>query len=228
MLDAPTRRPLGTTRRWRSAQSTVSVRMTSDESVTHWLGRIQQSADPQAQQRLWDAYFSRLTALARAKLKAQSRRVRDEEDVVVSVMDSFFSGAAKGRFPDLRDRDNLWPLLVTLTARKVCNQVRDQRAQKRGGGRVRGDSVWHNANAGDSPGLEQVIGNEPTPAFAAAVAENCEAMLDCLGDPALVQIARLKLEGYTNLEIAQRTGAAPRTVERRLETIRKLWNHLQP
>jgi DNA-directed RNA polymerase specialized sigma24 family protein len=202
--------------------------MTSDESVTHWLGRLQQSADSQAQQRLWDAYFSRLTALARTKLKMRSRRVRDEEDVVVSVMESYFSGAAKGRFPDLRDRDNLWPRLVTLTARKACNQVRDERALKRGGDRVRGDSVWQNHDGDESPGLEQVIGDEPTPAFAAAVAENCELLLNRLGDPALVQIARLKLEGYTNVEIAQHTGAAPRTVERRLESIRKLWKPLQP
>jgi DNA-directed RNA polymerase specialized sigma24 family protein len=207
----------------------VDAIMPSHESVTHWIGRIQQAHDAEAQQRLWDAYFSRLVTLARSKLKGSQRRVTDEEDVIVSVMDSFFSGAAAGRFHDLKDRDNLWPLLVTITARKVSNQVRAQRTQKRGGGQVRGDSVWTRVDGHDaSPGIDQVIGVEPTPEFAVAVAEHCEQMLANLADDGLARIARLKLEGYTNTEIAQQTGAAPRTVERRLEAIRKRWEHLQP
>lgn len=203
--------------------------MLDDDSVTQWIGRIQQADDPVAQQRLWDAYFSRLIALARSRLKPHQRRVTDEEDVVISVMDSFFSGAAKGRFPTLSDRHNLWPLLVKITARKACNQVRTQRALKRGGGRVRGDSIWSRYDdSGESPGLERVASSEPTPEFALAVAENCEAMLHGLSDETLARIARLKLEGFTTLEIAQQTDLAPRTVERRLETIRKRWEDFQP
>jgi ECF sigma factor len=36
----------------------------------------------------------------------------DEEDVVQNAFHSFFQGLARGRFPQLNDRDNLWRLLV--------------------------------------------------------------------------------------------------------------------
>jgi DNA-directed RNA polymerase specialized sigma24 family protein len=49
-------------------------------------------------------------------------------------------------------------------------------------------------------------------------------MLDALADDTLKQIATLKLEGYTNEEIAGRLGCVPRTVERKLERIREKWS----
>ena len=46
------------------------------------------------------------------------RRASDEEDVALSAFQSFYQGIARGRFPQLEDRDNLWRLLITITARK--------------------------------------------------------------------------------------------------------------
>jgi DNA-directed RNA polymerase specialized sigma24 family protein len=48
-------------------------------------------------------------------------------------------------------------------------------------------------------------------------------LLGLLDDDSLRQIARLKLEGYTNEEIAERLGIVERTVERRLNRIRRQW-----
>jgi DNA-binding NarL/FixJ family response regulator len=42
-------------------------------------------------------------------------------------------------------------------------------------------------------------------------------------DEELQQVARFKLEGYTNEEIASAIGRVERTVERRLDHIRKIW-----
>jgi DNA-directed RNA polymerase specialized sigma24 family protein len=44
-----------------------------------------------------------------------------------------------------------------------------------------------------------------------------------LGDADLQAIAVAKLEGYTNEEIATRTGSALRSVERKLKLIRDIW-----
>ena len=55
------------------------------------------------------------------------------------------------------------------------------------------------------------------------VAENCARLLDRL-EPELRQIAQLRLDGYTNAEIAAQLGCALRTVERRLELIRRIWD----
>src|SRR5207253_6336257 len=89
-------------------------------------------------QRLWERYFRRLVGLARRKLQDTPRGAADEEDVALSAFDCFCRGAARGLFPQLADRDNLWRLLVTLTARKALQLTRRQPRPKRGGA-VRGE-----------------------------------------------------------------------------------------
>jgi RNA polymerase sigma factor (sigma-70 family) len=203
--------------------------MSPDDSITQWIGQLK-TGDPgvagraTAQQELWNHYFHRLVGLARKLLRGAPQRVEDEEDVVLGALNSFFRGAEGGRFPDLRDRTDLWPLLVKITAHKAINQLERHQAQKRGGGRVRGESVFLNGGAdSDIAGIEQIVGAEPTPEFAVAMAEHCQKLLAVLDDDSLREIARLKLEGYTNEEIAERLGIVERTVERRLNRIRRQW-----
>ena len=61
----------------------------------------------------------------------------DEEDAALSAFDSLCAGLARGQFPQLADRDDLWRLLVVITTRKVQAQARRRLRQKRGGGQVR-------------------------------------------------------------------------------------------
>jgi DNA-directed RNA polymerase specialized sigma24 family protein len=46
--------------------------------------------------------------------------------------------------------------------------------------------------------------------------------MERLGEPRLRSVATLKLEGYTNDEIAERLGCVTSTVERKLAVIRRL------
>ncbi len=201
--------------------------MSTEETVTQWLEQLQ-AGDQAAAQKLWECYFRRLVGLARARLQGLPRRAaRDEEDVALSAFNSFCLGAERGRFPQLQDRDNLWRLLVTLTARKAQRLVRDEHRQKRGGGAVLGESELQ--APGETPaGLQQVTSREPTPAFAAQVAEEYERLLTVLGDDELRSIAVGKMEGDTNGEIAARLGCALSTVERRLALIRRIWDQESP
>jgi DNA-directed RNA polymerase specialized sigma24 family protein len=113
----------------------------------------------------------------------------------------------------LADREDLWQLLVVITARKAVD-VRDyERRQKRGGGSARADF----------PALEEIISREPTPEFAAQVAEEYQALLQKLDDPSLRSIAVWKMEGYTTEQIAAQLQCVPRTVERKLQLIRQCW-----
>lgn len=75
----------------------------------------------------------------------------------------------------------------------------------------------------DGVGIDQVLGSEPTPEFAAQVAEECRRLLQELDDATLRTIAILKMEGHTVDEIAARLGSTKRTIERRLHIIRKTW-----
>src|SRR5438067_3241525 len=199
--------------------------MTSQGSVTAWINLLK-GGDAAAVQRLWEAYFPRLVGMARKKLREAPRRAADEEDVALSAFDSFCDGVAQGRFPQLTDRDDLWHVLVTITARKAVQLIRHEQRQKRGGGAVRGESVLQEGADSDREemGLDQIIGSEPTPEFAAQVAEEYQQLLARLGDAGLRNIAVWKMEGYSNQEIAARLGCVTRTVERKLGLIRTLWN----
>jgi RNA polymerase sigma factor (sigma-70 family) len=201
--------------------------MCDEGSVTHWFEQVRE-ADSAATRALWERYFPELVRLAREKLRGAPRRAADEEDVAASVMESLFRAAEQGRFPDLMDRDDLWRLLLRMTARKVVDLKRHEARQRRGGGRVKGESALGRAgSAYDPAALAEVIGDAPTPEFAAMMVEQCQRLLAGLADPDLEAMASAKLEGYTNEEIAEQLGCSLRTVERRLHLIRKKWQRGQ-
>ena len=198
--------------------------MTVERSETYWLdelkaGRLEAAAP------LWTKYFCRLQGLARQKLSGSPRRAADEEDVAISAFHSFCRGVQDERFRQLESRSDLWQVLAMITTRKAIRQVERERAQKRGGGAVRGESVFLKADGDyDAAGLAQFIGGGPTPGFQAAAEEEFELLLDRLDQPALRQIALLKLDGHTNQEIAEQIGRNVRSVERKLNLIRSLWS----
>ena len=72
-------------------------------------------------------------------------------------------------------------------------------------------------------GINGVAGREPTPEFAAEMVEAVERLFNLLDDQELQRIASMKLEGYSNEEIAVGVGCSLPTVERRLKLIRELW-----
>lgn len=191
-------------------------------STAHWIAALQAGQDAAAN-RLWNEYFARLTALARRKLRASPKRVADEEDIALSAFNSFCRNAANGRFPQLKDQDDLWRLLFTITERKAIRQLKHDGRQKRGGGQVRGESVLF------SPGSEEVRiehvsqSPEPTPDMAMALAENVSGLLDALEDEKLKHVAVAKMEGFTNAEIAQQLDCSERSIKRKLQVIRTSW-----
>ncbi len=192
------------------------------DDVTVWIRALADNDDA-AIQKIWERYYSQLLALARGRL-GNNRRMADEEDAVLSAFNSFYQGLQSGRFPRLNDRHDLWKVLLTLTARKTTQYRRRGHADKRGGGNVRGESVFVGSDTQDAvAGINAATDNQPTPEFAALVAEQCDQLLASLDDDAQRQIALLKLEGYTNPEISEQLGCGLRTVERKLTKIRDKW-----
>jgi DNA-directed RNA polymerase specialized sigma24 family protein len=194
--------------------------MSDSGSITYWVERLK-DGDHLAAEKLWEGYFHQLVRLARGKLQGMSRRVADEEDVALSAFHSFCQGVERGQFPRLADREDLWQLLVVITARKALDLKQYEHRQKRGGGTA------HRA-VPDAPSLEDIISKEPTPEFAAQVAEACQHLIDRLEDPALRSIASWKMEGYSTEQIAARLHCVPRTIERKLKLIRSYWSQETP
>jgi len=192
--------------------------------LSQWLHDLSQG-DERAAQQLWELYFEKLVRLAKRKMEGLSLRSADEEDVALSAMNSFCRGLAAHRFDEIAGADELWKLLVTITARKVSAQRRLHFAQKRGGGRVRGESIF---DSNDRLGIGEVLGREPSPELAVGFAESCREMIDSLEDETLQKIVLLTLEGYRTPEIAEKLGCVRRTVERKLQLIREKWGQNEP
>jgi DNA-directed RNA polymerase specialized sigma24 family protein len=195
--------------------------MASDGSVSCWIDALKQG-DHAAAQPLWDAYFQRLVALARAHLRRAPRRMADEEDVALSAFDSACRAVERGRFPRLEDRDDLWQVLYVITVRKASDLAKHEGRSRRGGGHVR--------SLADPrlDGAAEAIGHEPTPELAAEIAEECRRLLGRLNNETLRAVALWKMEGFTNEEIAAKLGCVRYTVDRKLRAIRQLWSEETP
>jgi DNA-directed RNA polymerase specialized sigma24 family protein len=189
--------------------------------VSRWLTPLQEG-DSAAAQQLWQRYFVSLVQMARKRLRQAPPRAADAEDVALSAFDSFCRNAERGGFPQLRDRDDLWRLLAVITARKASRLLRDEGRQKRGGG-------MRPVEASDEDDqeeiLEQTFSREPSPELAAQMTEEYERLLHLLNDDQLRQVAVWRMEGDSVDEIAAKVGCAPRSVKRKLQTIRILWEH---
>ncbi len=131
----------------------------------------------------------------------------------VSAFHSLCDGVKKGRFPDLRSRDELWSLLLVIASRKAAKRRRAEGTLKRDCG-----------HAGPLGAADEVAASEPTPEFAALLADEIEHLLSLLGDDELRAVARGKLEGQSNEDLASTLGYTVRTVERRLALIRRTWS----
>jgi DNA-directed RNA polymerase specialized sigma24 family protein len=111
-----------------------------------------------------------------------------------------------------------------IAERKAIDVFHYEARAKRGGGRVLDEGALRDTSSTpQGRALERVAGREPSPEFAAQVAEQLGRLLEALGDIQLQHIAVQKMEGYTVREIAARTGLMPRTVQRRLQLIRRVW-----
>jgi RNA polymerase sigma factor (sigma-70 family) len=193
--------------------------MASEGSITHWIAELK-AGNAEALGHLYRSYLPRLIGLARKKLGGAPTGLQDEEDVVQSVFRSFCHLTEKGLYPWLEDRDDLWRLLFTMTARKVGRLRRDEQLQKH-----RGGLTLPGAPDDETLGLEQLLDHEPTPDDAAEFAEEVKQKLEGLKDDVLRQVAQWKMENFTNEEIAQKLGCVTRTVERKLYVIRNIWEN---
>jgi RNA polymerase sigma factor (sigma-70 family) len=203
--------------------STVDVEPDITSTVIRWMEQVQ-AGDEEAAEQIWNDYYRRLMGLARLKLGGSPRRVGDEDDVVVNALDSFFRAARDDRFDRLQDRSDLWRVLAMLVARKAARQIEYQMRQKRGGGQVRGESVFIAADDSSPAGLENMAGEENMAGdYIVEMQESLEQLLDLLPDDEYRAVANMRMEGHSNEEIAEKLGCTERTVERRLQRIREIW-----
>ena len=195
----------------------------SGHSVSGWWEQLK-SGQTEAADGLWRRYFERMVRTAKRSLPAGARRATDEEDVALSAFNSLCRGAKEGRFEAVQDRDDLWRLLVAITHQKVVDEIRRGTSQKRGGGEVRGESAFIDITNLNKDGINNAQGLKPTPEFMAAVDDQHQNLMEQLRDDSLRELCQMRMEGYSNDEIAERLGITTRSVERKLQLIREKWS----
>lgn len=192
-------------------------------SVSRLIDQLKEGNE-QATAKIWARYQKRLVNLARRKLRNATKRVSDEDDVAQSAFYAFFERARDGKFASLFNRDELWHILATITARKAVDTIKHSFRKKRGNGELRGHSVFMQLDpTGAKGGFDQFEGTEPSAEMAAEVAEACQQLVAALGSEELEAIAMWKQAGYSNEEIASKLDRDVRTVERKLNKIREKW-----
>ena len=119
----------------------------------------------------------------------------------------------------------IWKLLVVITARQASNLKKRQRRLKRGSGKVRGESAMlgNGKDDRDEIGIQNVMDRQLSPEFAAELVELRQILLDGL-DTELRQIALWKMEGFSNAWIAEKMRCTTRSIQRKLEAIRMVWD----
>ena len=194
-------------------------------SISQQLDEIKQS-DEAAIAVLWNHYYPALASFAEKKLAALGvqQRVFNGDDVAASALASFFKAVQRDRFPELNSEEGLFRLLKRITIRKVIDRKRQSQTLKAGSGQLRGESAFgSNSNSASAFGIEGVRGDTPSPEWIAMMEEECKGLFAMLGDEELQTIACLRLEGYSNAEIASQRGYSIATVERRVKLIRARW-----
>lgn len=198
-------------------------------SITRWLQGLK-AGRPEAVEAIWRRYYDRVVAVARRRLRqGQHQAVEDSEDVALSALNGLASAAARGQFDRLDDRSDLWQILTAITVKKALQRRRWYNRWKRHG---RPAAAGKEAGRARPPGvraldqdrlLGSAVSKEPAPELAAMLREQLERLLEFLPDPTLRQIAEWRMQGATNTEIAGRLGRAVRTIERKVDLIRLVW-----
>jgi RNA polymerase sigma-70 factor, ECF subfamily len=191
-----------------------SVAMAEESSFDELLERLQAGHEDAARQ-IFQEYAARLIGLARTHLNSSIRRKVDPEDVVQSVLKSFFVRMRDGQF-ELENRDSLWGLLVVITLRKCGHKVRELHRQRQD---IRKEAAP--APAGDDSGSGwQAIAREPTPAEAAILAETVEVLFGELKERER-EIVELYLQGVSIAEIQAQVRRSEYTVRDVLNRLRR-------
>jgi DNA-directed RNA polymerase specialized sigma24 family protein len=193
----------------------------SEGSITLWL-RQARHGDDQAISELCNRFLLQLAEKARTQFGQHPRTSLDEEDVAVVVLTSLFDKLKRGKFEGVRDRNELWCLLIRMTQQKVADEINRMMTIRNGEGR---ECVVSELDPANAARLENLTSDELNAEHWAILTELVETLLEALPDETTRRVARLKLEGTKSRDIAYVMKMVPRNVTRKLQLIQGIWLH---
>jgi RNA polymerase sigma factor (sigma-70 family) len=171
--------------------------------------------DADAAEALLERYAARLHRLAQSRLGKWLAGKSAPEDVLQSVLRTFYRRIGEGQVT-LRDWESLSGFLAVLTIRKCQRDARRYGTERRDARR----EISLNAFASDAETQELCLeGKEPSPVEGAMLSELIEQLLASFGDRERAILERL-FEGRPIASIAAELGCSERTAYRTLERVR--------
>ena len=166
------------------------------------------SGDPQTVRAFCRTYGGSLERLAASHMASMLKQRVGAEDVVQSVYRTFLRRVGADELV-LDDVGELWRLLCAITLTKVRETARYHLRQRRRIDREQALDAPEDAGAASAPSPEDQTD----------FVQLFEALLDGL-DAEEKQIVALKLDGFTNLEIANQVKSSERTIRRLMASLR--------
>jgi hypothetical protein len=180
-------------------------------------------------EQLFQFYFGQLLQIAQHRLGSSgNRRVADEEDLAIQVLATFFVDLQDGKDVPIVSRTDVLRMLSRRLQQRAANQKRDAMREKRGEGKVSGESVFRDGMGQFDPaGINQIAdpkaadprGDDPLQVFGLFH----QRLLDSLNDPLTRSIASMWLAGDSAEKIVSESGRSRPTVYRKLKLIRETW-----
>jgi DNA-directed RNA polymerase specialized sigma24 family protein len=183
------------------------------------------AGDEDAANELLGKYFERTVWAAKKRISKRRLRGVGSEDIAVSVFESLWKKADKKQFSDddLSQPDEFWRLLCTMVRFKTEVHLRRENADKRGGGAVRGESIFDNPGDESTAGIAGISDGEMTGPEQVAFKDQHEMMMRVLEDAILQEIVTMRMEEFKVAEIASHFDRSKRWVKRKLALIRDIW-----
>lgn len=170
--------------------------------------------DENAARQIVERYLDRLLVLARRRLSQRMASRIDPEDIVQSAFRTFFHRVKEGQF-SFAEQDDLCKLLVRITLHKTLRQIAFHKAAKRDPNQETEQGEHHQER------LLTLLDEEPTPEATVTFLDQFEHFLSEL-EPQQREILELRLQGFSNEEIAEKLGIYDRKIRRVIERVRAI------
>jgi len=182
-----------------------------------------------AEEGLWEQFVPNIRQLARKRMPVGGLPIADDEDVAISVFRVFFDGIKNGRFAATQSKGQAQALLNRLTVDKTIDLIRFHQAKRRCPRMSRPLEIEENGNRRETLAYVQSIpddiadSRQRTASNEIEWREEANRMINALSESTLKTIVVMRFLGYSNDEIASKLGCVTRTVERKLNVIRRIW-----
>lgn len=190
------------------------------EQLEWCLKRVRQG-DPNAIAELYNRYLDRSVRLAKSRLNVGEDHLIDDEQAAMSALESLILRVRGGSYSDINDHLKLWNLLACIINRKLTKYRRSMYGPTRSPEKPFIPVSEIDGDSSNDFGIN-VPDHEPSPVSAVIANDTLQQILDGLNDPDARSVLLLRLEGYSDAEIAERLSHSRSWVARRTTAIRRV------